>query len=199
MEENNNQVVEKTEAKPAPNKQSSFWEMVRFVVIALLIVIPIRAYVAQPFVVSGSSMYPTFKDGDYLIIDEISYRLKEPTRDDVIVFRYPNDPKKFFIKRVIGLPGETVDVKSGVVTIYNEAHKEGLTLDDSYVINHSGGDAHKVLGEDEYFVMGDNRPASSDSRYWGSVPKNNIIGRALIRLLPIKNIGLNPGEFKQDE
>ncbi len=196
MEETNNQDGVELIAKK-PSRLAALWEMVRFVALALIIVIPIRAYVAQPFVVSGSSMDPTFKNGDYLIIDEISYRFHEPERDDVVVFRYPKDPKKFFIKRIIGLPGETLDIKDGLVTIYNPINKKEIKMNEPYVVNQSGGNTHFELREGEYFVMGDNRPASSDSRYWGSVPRENIVGHALIRLLPLNKINLNPGEFKQ--
>lgn len=178
---------------------SYIWEVVRFVLLALIIVVPIRAYVAQPFVVSGASMDPTFHNGEYLIIDEISYHLGTPERGDVVVFRYPGDPSKFFIKRIIGLPYEVVDIKDGKVTIYNEQNKSkgGLALDDSYIVNHSGGNTHFELGAEEYFVMGDNRPASSDSRYWGAVPKENIVGKAFVRLLPISRIDLYPGHIEK--
>jgi signal peptidase I len=106
----------KVEEKPKSWKQS-FWELVRFAVVALLVVLPIRAFVAEPFVVSGSSMVPTFENGNYLIIDKMSYKLGSPKRDDVVVFKYPNDHTKFFIKRVIGLPNEIVDIKGSTVTI----------------------------------------------------------------------------------
>ena len=197
MEENNNQNSVETPVAKKPSKLASLWETVRFVVLALIIVIPIRAYIAQPFVVSGSSMDPTFKNGDYLIIDEISYRFHEPKRDEVIVFRYPNDPKKFFIKRIIGLPGETIDIIDGSVTIHNPTTKIDLKMNEPYVVNHSGGNTHFELKDGEYFVMGDNRPASSDSRYWGAVPRENIVGHAFPRLLPLNKINLNPGKYTQ--
>jgi signal peptidase I len=180
-----------------PTGKQSFWELVRFAAIAVAIVIPIRIFIAQPFIVSGSSMVPTFEDGEYLIIDEISYRFSDPKRDDVVVFRYPNNTKKFFIKRIIGLPGETVDIKEGSVTITNEANPEGLYIEEPYVKNVSSGNTHFVLKSDEYFVMGDNRTASSDSRYWGAVPEKLIVGKAFLRLLPIKKIDLHPGDYKQ--
>ena len=182
-------------------KAQSFWETVRFAIIAIIIVIPIRIFVAQPFVVSGSSMVPTFMDGQYLIVDEISYYLGNPKRDDVVVFRDPNNTKIFFIKRVIGLPGETVDVNStdNKVTIFNREHPSGFSLDQSFIKNIGGIDAHRTLGSDEYFVMGDNRPASSDSRYWGTVPRKLFIGKAFLRLLPINKIGFKPGAFTQTE
>ncbi len=180
-------------------KGQSFWELMRFALVAVAIVIPIRLFVAQPFIVSGTSMVPTFENNQYLIVDEISYHLGTPHRDDVVVFRYPNDKTKFFIKRVIGLPGETVDIKGNDVTITNTAHPEGLKLDQSYVQNVANNEIHTVLKTDEYFVMGDNRSASFDSRYWGPVQKNLLIGRALVRLYPINKISLFPGGFNQAE
>lgn len=176
-----------------PKKQNSFWEIVKFTGIALLIVIPIRIFIAQPFVVSGESMVPTFENGDYLIVDEISYRLSEPKRGDVMVFRYPLQPDRFFIKRAIGLPGETVTLKNGVITIENSEYPEGFDLEEVYIDADTTGTANLTLGEDEYFVMGDNRGASSDSRVWGALDKSFIVGRALVRLLPLKHIDLLPG------
>ncbi|MCC7160172.1 signal peptidase I [Candidatus Nomurabacteria bacterium] len=180
-------------------KAQSFWELVRFALLALVIVIPIRIFIAEPFIVSGSSMVPTFENGDYLIVDKISYIIGTPKRDDVVVFRYPGDPKKFFIKRVIGLPGETVDIKGNDVTITNEAHKDGFVLNQSFIKNFGGVDAHMILKNDEYFVLGDNRGASSDSRYWGAVKKDLLSGRVLLRLLPINKVDVMPGNYKQAE
>ena len=180
-------------------KWQSFWELVRFAIIALIIVIPIRLFVAEPFIVSGLSMFPTFNNGDYLIVDKISYELGTPQRDDVVVFRYPNDTTKFFIKRIIGLPNETVDIKGNTVTITNAAHPQGFQLNQPFVENPADNETHFVLGSDEYFVMGDNRSASSDSRYWGAVKRNLLQGKAFLRLLPISNINLWPGNYKQAE
>lgn len=180
-------------------KWQSFWELVRFAIIALIIVIPIRVLVAEPFIVSGSSMVPTFENGDYLIVDKISYKLSSPKRDDVVVFRYPKDTTKFFIKRIIGLPNETIDIKGNDVTITNGTHKEGFKLDQPFVKNLGNNDTHFELKSDEYFVMGDNRSASSDSRYWGAVKKNLLAGRAFLRLLPVNEIGILPGSYKQVE
>ncbi len=180
-------------------KKDSAWDLVRFGIIAILVVIPIRMFVAQPFIVSGSSMFPTFENGDYLIVVEISYRLKDPERGDVIIFRYPKDQKKFFIKRVIGLPGEGIDIKGSTVTITNKEHPEGLVLEQPYVKNNSSNTDHFELKAGEYFVMGDNRSASSDSRYWGAVKKDLIMGRALLRLLPLRHINILPGDYQQVE
>ncbi len=179
--------------------RKAFWELIRYAGIAVIIVIPIRYFIAQPFIVSGSSMFPTFENGQYLIVDEISYRLHSPKRDDVIVFRYPNDTKKFFIKRIIGLPNEKIDIKGSSVTITNKEHPKGLELDQPYVENKSSNNAHFELGEGEYFVMGDNRSASSDSRYWGPVPKKLLIGKVFLRLLPLSKINVSPGAYVQVE
>ena len=177
----------------------SFWELVRFALLALVIVVPIRVFIAEPFVVSGNSMFPTFQNGNYLIVDKISYKLSTPKRDDVIVFKYPNDPTKYFIKRIIGLPGETVDINGSAVTIKNNKHKDGFVLDQPFVENQSQNNMHFELKGDEYFVMGDNRSGSSDSRYWGPLKYSFFTGRAFVRLLPIKGIGLLPGSYNQKE
>ncbi len=176
----------------------SFWELVRFAFIALLIVIPIRVFVAEPFVVSGSSMIPTFENGNYLIVDKISYRLSDPKRNDVVVFRYPNDTTKFFIKRIIGLPNDTIDIRGNDVFITNEKYKKGFKLDQSFVKNPANNDTHFELKKDEYFVLGDNRNASSDSRYWGAVKRNLLSGKAFLRLLPISKISMWPGNYSQE-
>jgi signal peptidase I len=181
------------------SKSQSFWELVRFAIIALVIVVPIRVLVAEPFIVSGSSMVPTFHNGDYLIVDKLTYKLMNPKRDDVVVFRYPGDTTKFFIKRIIGLPGETVDIKGEQITITNAEHPKGFVLDQPFIKSPSNNDVHFELKGDEYFVMGDNRNASSDSRYWGAVNKSLLSGRAFLRLLPINNIDALPGDYNQAE
>lgn len=186
-------VVDNTKSKDG----SSFWELVRFALIALIIVIPFRLFVAQPFKVSGSSMVPTFQDQNYLIVDEISYRLEKPKRGDVVIFHPPGQGKGiYYIKRVIGLPGETIKINGSTVTISNAENKDGFVLDEPYVKNKSTSDnIEKTLGETDYFVMGDNRPWSSDSRAWGTLPRENIVGRAFLRLLPLKEISTFPGEY----
>lgn len=159
----------------------------------VIVVIPIRLFVVSPFVVDGASMHPTFENLDYLIIDEIIYRFTAPARGDVIVFRYPGNPSVFYIKRIIGLPGETVSINHGVVTITTSAG-DTTTLREPYAVNEDATYTKNVsLNPEEYFVMGDNRPNSSDSRMWGPLPKKNIIGRVDLRLLPLPHIGLFPG------
>lgn len=180
--------------KDTKNKESMFGEIVRFSLIALLIVLPIRVFIAQPFIVSGASMETTFSTGQYLIVDQLTYHFEEPKRGDVIIFRYPKDPSKFFIKRVIGIPGDTVSISGSDVTIINETHPDGVRLEETYI--HSmrpNATITEILGEGEYFVMGDNRDASSDSRSWGVLQRENVIGRAFLRLFPFSKIGAFPG------
>ena len=159
----------------------------------VVVVLPLRAFVVSPFVVDGESMLPTFENFDYLIIDEISYRLKDPERGEVVVFRYPLDPSIFYIKRIIGLPGETVSINQGEVTI-KKTDGSTLTLTEPYVAREDATYRKSVtLGAEEYFVMGDNRPNSSDSRVWGPLPHKDIIGRVFLRLLPLTGTELFPG------
>jgi signal peptidase I len=176
--------------------QGSFiLEIVKFALLALLIVVPFRLFIAQPFVVSGASMTPTFETGEYLIIDQLSYRFEKPERGDVIVFRYPENPSVFFIKRVMGLPGEELTFSDTQITIHQNDSENDITLDDPYLAPENRANEPLVvsLGKHEYFVLGDNRRASSDSRSWGPLPEDLIIGRALIRLLPVQKIEVFPG------
>ena len=174
------------------NGRKDFWkELGKLILLALVIVVPFRLYIAQPFIVDGESMDPTFKTGHYLIVDELSYRFKTPERGSVIVFKYPKDPSKQFIKRIIGLPGETVVIKDGAVTIVNAENTDGFILDEPYVKLAKPDTATYTLSEEEYFVMGDNRLRSSDSRIWGPVPKDHIVGRPILRVMP-------PGFFPGD-
>lgn len=183
-----------TSPEPVQKKSESFWrELAKLLLLALVVVIPFRLFIAQPFIVDGASMDPTFHTGQYLIVDELTYHFKNPERGSVLIFKYPKDPKKYFIKRVIGLPGETVNIKNGVVTIINSEYPQGLVLDEPYVKYAKKEDTSYTLGESEYFVLGDNRIGSADSRVWGPVPEDNIIGRPIIRFYPP---GLWPGEIE---
>ena len=164
---------------------SDFWkELFKLIFLSLIIVVPFRLYIAQPFIVEGASMDPTFETGDYLIVDEFTYRFKTPERGSVLIFKYPRDPRKSFIKRVIGLPGEKVSISKGQVAVTNTEHPDGFVLDEPYVKLNKEDDLNYMLGANEYFVLGDNRIGSADSRIWGPVPEANIIGRPIIRLFP---------------
>ncbi len=178
-----------------PKTENFFKEIVKFTIIALAIVLPIRAYIAQPFIVSGASMDPTFSTGQYLIVDQLSFKIEDPKRGEVIILKYPINPSVFFIKRIIGLPGETLTMKSGKITIVNEANPKGFLLNEPYITeDHQTSDTFQItLGKTEYFVMGDNRPASSDSRTWGPLDSEYVIGRPLFRLFPLSKISVFPG------
>lgn len=188
--------IAETPTTPTPeNKEGMISEIIRFSLIALIIVLPIRLFVAQPFIVSGASMETTFSTGQYLIVDQLSYHFKEPIRGDVIVFRYPKDPSKFFIKRIIGIPGDTININGSEVNLSNTEYPDGIRLNESYIHDMKPtATLTETLGKDEYFVMGDNRDASSDSRTWGVLPRSNIVGRTFLRLFPITKVGVFPGE-----
>lgn len=173
-------------------------DVIKFALIALLIVMPIRWFVAQPFIVRGASMEPTFLNNEYLIVDQVTYRFEDPKRGDVIILRYPKDESVFFIKRVIGLPGETVEIIGKRVIIQRGSEEEPLLLDQSFIEEERMRDEFGVytLKDDEYFVMGDNRSESSDSRSWGALPERDIVGRAVVRLLPPQKIELFPGKVE---
>ncbi len=188
------------QVEPSPVKKLNWKEILKELVILAVIVfgfvIPFRVYVAEPYLVDGRSMDPTFETGNYLIVDKISNAAKSPIRNSVVVFKFPKDPSKSFIKRIIGLPGETVIVKGEKVTIINKENPKGFALDQTYVVHKSIKDSELKLGDAEYFVMGDNRKDSYDSRYWGALDKKFILGKPFIQLLPLKNIRIIPGSIK---
>ncbi len=159
------------------------WEITKIVFFALFIVVPIRFYLFQPFIVRGASMEPSFHEADYLIVDQLSYRFRDPERGEVVVFYYPQDPQKRHIKRVIGLPGEEVVIGEEKITIIDKG--ETFVLDEEYLpLPRTLGEERILLEDDHYFVMGDNRSASFDSRNWGSLPKEKIIGRVFFQISP---------------
>lgn len=158
----------------------NLWEVLEVVLIATITVFLIRAFIVQPFLISGSSMIDTFHDGDYVLVDELTYRFKEPERGDVVVFRYPLNPRLFYIKRVIGIEGDLVEVNRGKVII------NGKELQEPYLKEDMSTSGNVLLNIDKgyFFAMGDNRIGSYDSRNFGPVPKDNIIGVVRVRLLP---------------
>ena len=167
------------------------WETAKIAIIALVIVVPIRYFLFQPFFVKGQSMEPNFENGDYLIIDEITYRFREPQRGEIIVFKYPNDTSQKYIKRIIGLPGETIGLKDGKIIIFSQKGEQ--ILEESDYISQSiytAGILKLTLNEDEYFVLGDNRFVSSDSRRWGTLPRKDIIGKVFLRAWPFAALSM---------
>lgn len=165
-------------------------EILEVILIAIIVVAGVRYILVQPFLVSGSSMEPTFQSGDYVLINEISYRFREPQRGEVVVFKYPGDSKTYFIKRIIGLPNEKVIVKEGEIYVFNQEFLNGLKINEDYLFDRTitAGDKEIVLEDNEYFVMGDNRGASFDSRQWGALDRKNIIGMAWVRLWPLNEV-----------
>jgi len=169
----------------------AIWEIVEVAVIAIVSVLIIRNFLVQPFLVNGASMEPNFHNSDYLLVDEISYRFREPQRGEVVVFRYPGDERYYYIKRVIGLPGEEVEIKDGKVAIFNQDNPDGFILDESYLSESAitSGKGEKVkIGEGKYFVMGDNRGFSFDSRSWGLLDRKEIVGITRLRLWPFNKV-----------
>lgn len=176
-------------------------EIIIFIVIFFGIVLPFRMYVVEPYLVDGRSMDPTFATGDYLMVNKISYRTQTPKRNSVVVFNATDakNPNTNFIKRIIGLPGDTVIMKDNVVTIINSENPDGFVLDQSYVkkpcvVEETGciKSFKTTLGKDEYYVMGDNRAESYDSRYWGPLEKKYILGKPFVRLFGIKKVWILP-------
>jgi len=167
------------------------WEFIKVVVISLLIILPIRYFIIQPFYVKGASMEPTFHDREYLIINEVGYHFQEPKRGDIVVFRYPLNPQEYFIKRIIGLPGEKININDGKVYVYNDEHPAGIELDESAYLDDSVKtydlkDEAIAVESDQYFVMGDNRNASKDSRSFGPLDKSFLTGKVWLRGWPFK-------------
>jgi len=166
------------------NFSSFIFEIFKIVLLALIVVIPIRYFIFQPFIVKGVSMEPNFKNGDYLIIDEISYRFKEPKRGEVVIFKYPQNPSHRFIKRIIGLPNETIEIEGAKIIILKNGKEEVLNEMDYLSFQFYLGKMEVNLKGNEYFVLGDNRDVSFDSREWGILPREYIIGKAIFRAWP---------------
>jgi signal peptidase I len=159
----------------------SLLEVLEILCIALISIYITYTFIAQPFRVEGSSMEPNFSDGNYLIVDELSYRFKNPGRGEVVVLRNPTKSSEFFIKRIVGLPGEEVVIRGNEVYINGELIKEkylpeSLAMKEDYVFQ---------LKDDQYFVMGDNRLQSYDSRSWGPLSRDGIVGVVRVRLWPM--------------
>lgn len=208
--------VKNTVTKPNQNDKENqesiydfFLEIVKMFVLALVIIIPVKMFIFQPFIVRGISMEPNFSESEYLVVNEFGYKntpvslfgktffTVEPNKDfkryEVAVFRAPNDEKEFYIKRIIGLPGETVEVENGVVTIYNNEYKDGRILDEAAYLpegRKTNGSVKVTLADDEYYVLGDNRGHSSDSRMFGPRNEDDMIGKVLLRAWPLSEFGV---------
>lgn len=199
--------AESNEGQKTNSAKHTIREWIQTIVIALLVALPIRFFIAEPFIVNGASMDPTFSTGQFLIVDRVTYRFEKPERGDVVIFEYPNNPSVYYIKRVIGLPSETVDIKDGRVfvgtstasTMSERCAATPLQLTEKYVrADHASHESLCAsLGPSEYFVLGDNRAESSDSRVWGPLDRHFIIGKPVVRLLPLGAISILPGKSNE--
>jgi signal peptidase I len=169
---------------------SSILEVIEVALVAVVSVFLIRTFLIQPFLVSGASMSPNFSSGDYLLVDELTYRFREPERGEVVFFSYPGGTSTYFIKRIIGLPGETVNIEGNVVTVFNEDSIGGFVLEEGYLppTTITSGGVNLELDDGEYFVLGDNRSYSFDSRSWGVLPAEDVVGLARLRLWPLGSL-----------
>ncbi|MCK5085682.1 signal peptidase I [Candidatus Parcubacteria bacterium] len=192
MDNNDSQNIDKQNSFLFELKDFSI-ESIKIIILSLIVIAGIRMFIMQPFFVSGKSMEPNFHDGDYLIVDEISYRFGEPKRGDVIIFRYPNNPSEYYIKRIVGLPGEKIGISENTIKIHNVENPEGFELSEQLYIPETTittGTFTRELKNDEYYVLGDNRIASADSRVWGVLEEHFIVGRAWIRAWPFDNLSV---------
>ncbi len=175
--------------------------LLMWIVGIIIIVKLIQAFLIQPFIVDGASMLPTYHNKEFLLVDKFSYRVKDPQRGDVMIFKLyenTNNPYegKHLIKRVIGLPGERVVIQNGITTIYNTQNPSGFVLDEPFVtFKEESKNANITLDDQHYFVMGDNRAQSYDSRDWGALDSVNIKGQVLFRVYPFKQAGFEPGRY----
>jgi signal peptidase I len=194
----NSEVLNDMPVENQPTKDFLYflWDLLKTGIVVFIIAFAIRYFLIQPFVVEGSSMMPNFIDTEYLLAEKLSYSLAQPDRGDVVIFKYPQNPSVNFIKRVIGLPGETVTIENNTVKIINNNNPNGFVLNESKYLPSgvqtiTGEKVYSItLKDNEYFVMGDNREHSSDSREWGILPKANIIGRAWLIIKPLDKFGI---------
>lgn len=175
--------------------QTSFIrDAIKIIFISVIIIVPVRLFVVQSFFVVGISMQPSYENGDYLLVDKISYRFSKPNRGDVIVFKSPTEKSETYIKRIIGLPYDTIVLRNDKVQILSEGAGSEIVIEEDYIQGSTGkhlddgADMVVSLGEDEYFVMGDNRSDSWDSRFWGSLEESEILGKVWLRLWPVSSV-----------
>jgi signal peptidase I len=173
--------------QPGSSTKSTLRELVETVLLTLLIYVLVRSFLFENYRVVGRSMIPTLENNQYLAVNKLGYRLHKPQRGDIIVFRDPKDDERKLIKRVIGLPGEVVEIRDGQVLV------EGRPLREPYIEAPPGYSYTPILiPEDQYFVMGDNRNNSSDSHNWGTLPREMIVGKAWVSYWPPSLWGVIP-------
>ena len=198
--EHNSNVLNNIEIKSNPTKDFFYFvfDLLKTGIIVFILAFCLRYFVIQPFIVDGESMMPNYVNNEYLLAEKISYLIGSPQRGDVVIFRYPGNPSISYIKRIIALPGERITISNNTVRIFNNEYPEGKVLSEtaylpstSLTLVQDDKPIDRTLGQNEYFVMGDNRQHSSDSRDWGVLPKSNIIGRSWLTLLPTDKFGVN--------
>ena len=163
--------------------------------VAAVLAFAIRTFLLGPYKIPTGSMRPTFLEGDRIFVDKISYRFKPPQRGDIIVFKYPLDRKKDFVKRLVGLPGDKIKIDSGKLVI-NGKEMDDPPFSEHYYYNRDDWQYGKegqvvVVPEKNYFAMGDNSAQSSDSRYWGFVPEKNLVGKAFFIWWPLNRVKMS--------
>jgi len=164
------------------------FDFVKTVATIVILAIIIRVFVIQPYIVEGQSMEQSFHNNDYLITEKISYKIREPKRGEVIIFHPPDNPSVNYIKRVVGLPNDKIEVRAGGVYVNDKKIYEPYLTSNEETLNSQKNDYVIVLRDDEYFVFGDNRNHSRDSREIGAIPKENVVSRVWFRLLPINKL-----------
>jgi len=189
-EENDFENYKKRTLKGLMNAALVVLELLKVAALAGICILAIRYFLFKPFYVKGASMEPNFYEKEYLIIDELSYRFRAPERGEVVVFRYPDNPKEYFLKRLISLPGETIKISGGKVIIYNQDNPEGWELQEFYLPDDLATQGERIItnGDSQYFVMGDNRDNSFDSRRFGPIDSSLIVGRAWFRGWPFSRV-----------
>lgn len=188
MENEETTSTDSTKAKKFLTFLVNFFDFVKTIAVIVILAFIIRVFIIQPFIVEGESMEPAFQTKDYLITEKVSFRFRPPQRGEIIIFNPPDRTSENYIKRIIGLPGDQVAIKDGNIYINNEKIIEPYlnSIDKTLVSQKEGYTT--VLKDDEYFVMGDNRSHSRDSREIGSIPKQNIVSRVWFRLLPLNHM-----------
>jgi signal peptidase I len=171
-----------TETQEDRSRWHTLREVVETILLTLVIFVVINTFTGR-FRIEGPSMKPNLHEGQYLIINKLVYKLHPPQRGDIVVFHHPRNPGHDLVKRVIGLPGETVEVRQGQVYI------DGTPLEEPYVVHQDRKSVHYELGPDDFFVLGDNRPNSDDSRTWGVLKRDQIVGKAWISYWPLSDLG----------
>ncbi|MFH1286392.1 MAG: signal peptidase I [Candidatus Magasanikbacteria bacterium] len=167
-----------------------FLEIIKIVILAGITIGLVRYILFKPFYVKGQSMEPAFYEHEYLIVDELTYRFREPERGEVVVFKSSSFDGDYLLKRVIAVPGERVNLSDNKIVIYNLDHPQGIVLDETYLTENTAGSVMYTLGPDQYFLLGDNRDSSYDSRRFGPVDRDTIIGKVFFRGWPIGKFGL---------